>query len=127
MAAKFQYSRMARTAKRLIDRFGGPAALKAYYDTPNPDQPNRPGTRVSVEQNLQAVFLKYEEKHIDGTQVKMGDQRVLIEAMSLVLPVQLKGQIVRQLDGESEVWNIVTIKPLNPGGVRLIYTIQVRR
>lgn len=123
MAGQFQYARLARTAQRLIDRFGKTETIKGYFDTPNPSQPNRPGIRTFAELTPRAVFLNIEAKLIDGTLVKAGDMKVLVGAVSPALDPKITGTITRG----DEVWSIVKIEPLNPGGIKLLYTLQVRK
>lgn len=125
MATQFQYARLARTAQRLIDRFGVTEKIVGFVDVPNPTQPNRPGTRTEYNQNVSAVFLKIDEKLIDGTLIMAGDMKVLISPNMATLDPKLTGTITR--GSENEVWSIVNIKPLNPGGVKLLYTVQVRK
>lgn len=120
---KFNYARAARTAQRLIDKFGSKAKLVGFVDVPNTDQPNRPGTRTQFEQEFNMVFLNYKADDVDGTGIRQGDQKVLMSAMNVLIPAKLTGTIVR--DGEA--WSIVQIKILNPGGTRIIYTAQVRK
>lgn len=125
MAAKFQYTRMARTAQRLIDRFGIDEQIKGFVDTPNIDNPNRPGDRIFYDQTLPAVFLKIDEKFIDGTLIQAGDMKVLISPIGTNFDPQMTGTITR--NSENELWSIVNIKALNPGGIKLLYTMQVRK
>ena len=125
MATKFQYARLARTAQRLIDRFGITETIVGFVDIPNPDKPNRPGERVTYEVAAPAVFLKIDEKFIDNTLIKAGDMKVLLSPLDAKFNPNITGTITRT--SENEVWSIVEIKPLNPGGVKLLYTMQVRK
>lgn len=124
MAAQFQYARLARTAQRLIDRFGTVEKITGYVDTPN-QQPNKPPIRTLIELNAPAVFLDIDSKLIDGNLIKTGDMKVLISCLDITLEPSLKGTIGRLT--ENEIWTIQEIKPLNPGGIKLIYTLRVRR
>ena len=126
MAAQFQYARLARTAQRLIDRFGVTENMKGFTDgEPDPAKPNRPPARTLFDQNIKAVFLSIEAKLIDGELIKQGDMKVLLSPLSATIPPNLTGTITRNAEGE--VWTIVKCKPLNPGGIRLLYTLQVRK
>jgi hypothetical protein len=125
MSTQFQYARLARTAQRLIDRFGITENIVGFVDVPNPDQPNRPGSRIEYDQDVSAVFLKIDEKLVDGQLIKSGDMKVLVSPNMATLDVKMTGTISRA--AENEVWSIVNIKTLNPGGVKLLYTLQVRR
>lgn len=121
--ATFKYARLARTAQRLIERFGVKETLTGYTDVPNPTAPNKPPIRTPVVLQANAVFLDIDEKLIDGTLIKQGDMKVLLSCLEVTLPPQFKGTITQGAD----IWSIEQIKPLNPGGIRLIYTLQVRK
>lgn len=121
----YNYSRLARTAKRLIDKFGGPMTISGFVDSPNVAQPNRPGIRVPYEIKANAVFLDYKTEQVDGTKIQLGDQYCLASPQDVDIPPKLTGTIKR--DGESAEWSIVGFETLNPGGMKLLYTIQVRK
>lgn len=125
MAKKFDYMRLARTAQRLIDRFGVKETLTGYVDVPNPSAPNKPPIRSFSTLNANAVFLKIDDKLIDGTLIREGDMKVLLSALDVSIEPDFKGTISRTV--ENEVWSIESIKPLNPGGLKLIYTLLVRK
>lgn len=129
MAAKYQYAKLARTAQRLIDRFGNKETINGFVDVPNLAQPNRPGTRTPIVQQANCVFLNYESKMIDGTAIRAGDMKVLCSPLEASMPLNLTGTLTRT-DLQTlavENWSIVEIKELNPGGIKLLYTIQVRK
>lgn len=126
MAGQFQYARLARTAQRLIDRFGVSESIKGFVDgEPDPLKPNRPPVRTLIDQKAKAVFLDIDTKLIDGTLIKQGDMKVLLSPLDMTIPLKITGTITRELEGE--IWTIVKIKPLNPGGIKLLYTLQVRK
>lgn len=123
MAGKFDYTRLARTAQRLIDRFGKLEKITGFTDIPNPDQPNRPGTRTLVDENTNCVFLDIDSKLVDGNLIRSGDMKVLAAPLNMTLDPRMTGTITRG----AEIWSIVSIRELNPGGIKLLYTIQVRK
>lgn len=143
MAGQFQYARLARTAQRLIERFGNAETIKGFVDrveppyaddyaadyadpgTPAASAPNRPPVREPYTQGVKAVFLNIEDEDIDGILVKAGDMKVLVSPLTAKMRPLLTGTITR--DAEGEVWSIVKLKTLNPGGIKLLYTLQVRR
>lgn len=122
MTAAFNYARIAKSAKRLIDRFGGDLDIVATSIVPNPEG-WKPGTSTPYETALKGVFTKYEEKYIDGTVIQRGDQKVLIAAQGVTMPPNLTGFLKRG----TEKWTIVKIEPLCPGDTNIIYKIQVRQ
>jgi len=112
-------------AKRLITKNGQLVTLRSFTVSPgtNPDQPWRPGEPVPVDQSIEAVFLDYEQKYIDGETILTGDQRVFIPAEGLTSPPEQNGQVLRG----AEVWQIIAIRPLNPNGQAIMYELQVRQ
>ncbi len=112
-------------AKKLIKKNGQLVTLRGFAVSPgtNPDQPWRPGEPAPADQPIEAVFLDYEQKYIDGETVRMGDQRVFMPAEGLTSPPEQNGQVLRG----AEVWKIITIKPLNPNGQAIMYELQVRQ
>ncbi len=112
-------------AKKLIAKNGQMVTLRGYVegDAADPDKPWRPGAAVPSNQPIEAVFLDYEQKYIDGETVRTGDQRVFIPAEGLSTPPDPRGTILRG----SEVWKIIGLKPLNPNGQAIMYEAQVRQ
>lgn len=112
-------------AKKLIAKNGQLVTLRGYADAEpaDPDKPWRPGPSTPSEQTIEAVFLDYEQKFIDGELVRTGDQRVFIPAEGLTAPPDARGTVLRG----GEVWKIVGLKPLNPNGQAIMYEAQVRQ
>lgn len=123
IVAKFNYGMVVRTAQRLIKRFGGLINIVVTNITPATEgwKPGTAGEPTIIETD--GVFLNYEEKFIDGTVIKRGDQKVLFSAQDIAFPPEVSGTITRG----TEKWNIKSIKPLNPGGTVIIYSAQVRQ
>lgn len=112
-------------AKKLIAKNGQMVTLQGFSDADpaDPDKPWRPGAAAPSNQPIEAVFLDYEQKYIDGETVRTGDQRVFIPAEGLTAPPDPRGTILRGV----EVWKIVGLKPLNPNGQAVMYEAQVRQ
>lgn len=112
-------------AKRLIKKNGQVVTLRGFSGTPapDPDKPWKPGPNVPQDQPIEAVFLDYEQKYIDGELVRMGDQRVFMPADGLTVAPEVEGVILRG----AETWKIVNVKPLAPNGQQIMYEIQVRQ
>lgn len=123
-----EYDSAIELAKRLIAEKGQDATLRNL--TPgslaDSNKPWKPGATTNVDKTVRAVFLGYAQKFIDGTSIKTGDQRVLMAATdtsgAAVAP-QVDGLVLRG----SEKWKIIAIKPLNPAGEPIMYTVQVRQ
>lgn len=112
-------------AKRLIKKNGQPVTLRGFTaGTPaDPNKPWKPGVNVANDQTIDAVFLDYEQKYVDGTTIRTGDQRVLMPADGLTEPPQTDGLILRG----TEVWKIIKNEPLNPNGQTILHDMQVRQ
>lgn len=121
--ATFNYGKIAATAKRLIERFGGPISIVATNPGTDPVQTWKPTFNSPVTDNAKGVFTSYEQKFIDGTIIRQGDQKVLFSPIGLTVAPDLVGYIQRG----AEKWNVVVIEIINPGDTVLIYKAQVRR
>lgn len=112
-------------AKKLIKKNGQAVTLRGFTAgaAPDPAKPWKPGGNVAADQTIEAVFLDYEQRYIDGQTIRMGDQRVFMPAEGLTAPPEVDGQVLRS----AEVWKIVAVKPLNPNGQAIMYELQVRQ
>lgn len=116
-------------AKDLIKQFGHAVVLRNMIRGPIPDptRPHRPGPATFVDTSVDAVFLDYEQKDIDGTVIQMGDQRVYmpstgVDGVTSITPT-VDALVVR---GAEAPWKIITVRPLNPNGQQIMYDVQVR-
>lgn len=116
----FDYAKMRTTAERLIARFGRSAELRrakahgpAYDPTIGPDD----YCPVTV------VLGEYAVKEIDGTLIKAEDRKVTMSTEGVTITPETSDRL---LIG-STLYDIVTIKPLEPGGTVLLWKMQVRR
>ena len=112
----------------MIAEKGQTATLRGYTAAAPADstKPWKPGANSAVDKTVKAVFLGYAQKYVDGTLIQAGDQRVLLAATdtagATILP-ELEGLVLRG----SEKWKIIAVKPLNPAGEPIMYTLQVRQ
>lgn len=115
----FNYSGLASTATRLIDKFGGDVTLRIKTDGTY-DPIIGANTDVFTDTVVKGAKLDFDNREIDGTLIKLGDVKVIIDGLfdvgifSLILIGSDQYSIVRQI-------------PLNPGDTRLITTVQCRR
>ena len=112
-------------AKKLIKKNGQAVTLRGFTAgaAPDPAKPWKPGGNVAADQTIEAVFLDYEQRYIDGQTIRMGDQRVFMPAEGLAAPPEAEGLVLRGL----EVWKVIAVKPLNPNGQAIMYELQVRQ
>ena len=114
----FNYAATAATATRLLQRFGKACTLKRVSGTAyDPATGTNVPTYTDVPTTT-AVFA-YDQKYIDGTIIKQGDQRAY--CAPAVAPAQ----------GDRFTWNgatleVVAVKPVSPAGVPVLYEAQLR-
>lgn len=124
-----QFDWAVSLAKRLIKQDGQVVTLRnlSRAAAPDPTKPHRPGVATPLDRSVDAVFLDYEQKYIDGTVIQMGDQRVYMPSTATdgVTPVTPNpdGVIIRG----SETWKVIKVRPLNPNGQQIFWDVQVRQ
>lgn len=114
----YDYSSLASTAAGLIAKFGGPVTLHLFtegsYDPIN-------GTVQDTETDIvtRGVKLNFNNRDIDGTMIKQGDFRLLID-----------GEHVFGKDDSVTVegvrYQVINSEPLKTGDTRLITKAQCR-
>ncbi|MBF0481698.1 MAG: hypothetical protein HQK81_12330 [Desulfovibrionaceae bacterium] len=70
-----------------------------------------------------AIIDKYSSFMVNGTSVLSDDQRVYVAAAGLAAPPAAGDKLIMG----SNSWNIVRATPIQPGGVPLLYDLQVRQ
>lgn len=120
--AKFNYGPVIKTAQRIIKRFGGKITIVVTNSKPAA-QGWKPAIPAPISVEVDGVFAQYEQQFVDGTTIQQGDQKVIISAPDGLFTPNLVGHIVRK----GEKWNILNMKPLNPGGTVVLYVAQVRQ
>lgn len=130
------FSSLRLTAERLINENGRALTLQRH-DQVNPlvvaepwRKPDPAGANV-VSLTVLGVFTEYEKEDFDGSLVRRGDKRVLIAAKDLE-DVRSGSENIKVedfdtlLDG-SEIWKILTIEVIEPGPLRVLFDLQVRK
>jgi hypothetical protein len=135
----FDYARMAAMAERLLRRFG--TTVPVTFMAKDADATYNPASgQVSfgflnepyqIKYDTPAILLDYEQKDVDGTLVKLGDQKVYLPSSLpvtpktgdvLVIPIYEGGQIVSY-----DEFEIITSKPLAPAGIIVMHEVQARK
>lgn len=123
-----EYDSSVALAKRMIKKKGQPATLRTFLASQpiDPDQPWVSVDPVVKDQTVNTVWLDYAQQYIDGDAIRTGDQRVFAPATDTAdqpIDPAPDSRIIRG----SQVWQVVRIKPLSPGGPVVMYEIQVRQ
>jgi hypothetical protein len=118
----FDYAKTAATAARLLLKFGRAVTLTRV--TPGAYDPatGAPGTGTTATHAGTAALFEYQQKDIDGTHIRMGDQRAYIAPGLAVTP-----QTGDTLTIGSDVWSVIASRPLSPAGIVVLHEAQVRR
>ena len=117
---KFDYSRPAATAKRLLDRFGREGSLSrsvpgGYDPMTGPTDP------VDLQSACTVALLEFDNRQIDGELILVGDRRALIAP-----DVSFEPQAGDSLTVGSEVLQVVKNRPVSPAGVVVLHDCVVR-
>jgi hypothetical protein len=124
-----EYDSALALALKLIKKKGRPVALRHFSDAPVPDaqKPWRTGQAGYTDVPGHAVLLDFGdlgERYMPGTEVQVGDKLALMPASGLAATPDLRDTLV--FDGE-EPWAIINRRTLEPGGVPVLHSMQVRR
>jgi hypothetical protein len=114
----FDYPATAATATRLLERFGAACTLvrqtAGAYD---PATGSAPITTTSLDTT--AAVFDYAQRYIDGTLIKQGDRQAY--CAPAVTPAQ--GD---QFTWQGATFTVVSVKPISPAGVPVLFEAQLR-
>lgn len=116
----YDYSRLAETAKRLLGKFGQEMILQATvapaYD---PSTGGASGSQVS--ETKPGVIFPYKNgiTSMQEPLILAGDQQVFILLDAAPKPTD-------KLQVGSKQYSIINFKAIEPGGVTVLYELQVR-
>lgn len=115
------YVRLSQSAERLLRRAGRACTLtkraKGTYDASS----SRAAQGAPEHFPITCVTLEFNAREVDGTMILAGDLRAYTISKEAVPAV---GDMVT-IDGKQ--WRIEDPRPLNPGGVTLLYDLQLRK
>lgn len=113
-------------AQEMIAEAGCPVELVRYETERDPTMPWRAAGARETVQETSAVFVSYDERYVDGTVIQSGDRKAYVPAAGLAKPPALNAFL--RLGGvQGSRWKVVHVAPLDPGGVPILYVLQVRR
>lgn len=118
----FDYARTAATAQRLLERRGRAVTLTRKTTGAYDPATGAPGAGMTATHAGTAVLLEYAQRDIDGTHIRVGDQRAYIAPDLAVTP-----QTGDTLTVGGDTWSVIASRPLAPAGVIVLHDVQVRR
>lgn len=116
------YNNIAANVKASLGRAGMAASYVSVTNgVYNPSTGSVTATEATTQ--VSVVRLSYSEYEMNNTQIKQGDIKVLMDATSLSEDPKTEDKIVMN----SETWNIIDIKPLDPAGIVVMYELRLRK
>lgn len=131
MAEKFDYLESQQDADELIEEFGQVGAIRRT--TIVREHEWEEGVETTIFHSVKVAVLPIEEKNIDGTLIKAGDQQALISPVGLTVTpevgdiVLVNGAFIGSVYQGGEAWTVSMLKTLAPAGVTVLYDAVVSR
>lgn len=124
-----EYTSAIDLAARLIIKKGREAVFRSVKPgtVADPDRPWDQTPAPPDNQTLRMVFLDYEQKQVDGNDVKSGDKQVLMFAKGVRNLPKIGDKIIELPKHGGATWNIMMVDSLKPGEEVVMHTLQVRR
>lgn len=114
------YAEIAAGALESIAEAGQPVTLHRK-GPPGPFVPGQPVTPSVLEYLGTGALFGYKQRDIDGTLIKHGDQRLILDPQIEVAPKT--GDTVTV---GAKVYNVVDVGIVAPAGVAVLYKLQLR-
>jgi hypothetical protein len=117
----FDYAVTQATADRLIANFGRSMILRRNIDGVYENETGAVRT-TTQDWAIIGVKLDYQLADIDGTYIKISDQRIFVAPSFATVP-RPNDLIIIDL----EEWTVVRVETLKPADVVLLHEVQVRK
>lgn len=117
------YVKLQDTAQKILTNFGEDwvhrRVTKGTYDPANNTRTVDSTTNTTVK----AARLNYKRAQVTGEVIQQGDIKLVVEAKGLSVTPTVDDKMV---DG-TEIWQIIDIMEINPGGTPVYYEMQLRQ
>lgn len=114
----YNYPNIRATAERLIARFGQAGTIVRVTNSGDAWSP----TQSEESHAVTLVDLDYSDVAVDGTLIKRTDRMVYVSTAGVTITPGIADKIT--IGGVAH--EVVTVKPLSPGGVVVLWEIQAR-
>ena len=115
------YDSLAATADRMIERYGSVAVLNRVVPGAYDETTGATAAATTTVYTGRGAVFGYSQREINGTDVRAGDQRVMLAPTDMVLP-----QTNDTLTINGTTWAVVSARQVAPGGTSVYYEAQVR-
>ncbi len=114
------YANLAATARRLLTQFGTDVTL-TRTTTGEYDPATGSASQTTTTYTGKGARFDYTQREIDGTMIRVGDQRVYLEVDGFVMP-----QTGDTLTLGGRVYQVVAARSVDPALTAVLYDVQVR-
>lgn len=115
------YTRFASTALSLLTKFGATVTITRNQSTINPITGQTQSGVSGGPYYVVGVLTNYDDKDIDGTSIKAGDRKLILDSSAAPLKDDLLS-----MDSEN-LGKIVSIKTVKPAATVICYILQMRK
>lgn len=116
------YAGIGSMATRLLGKYGQTVTLTRTADGTYDTTDGTLTAGAQTEYECSAAVFDYAQQEIDGTQIRQGDRRVMLQATGDVpLPRSGDTLTIGSLD-----YTVVAVRTTSPGGTAVVYQLQVR-
>ncbi|MBX4872701.1 MULTISPECIES: hypothetical protein [Rhizobium] len=117
---KFDYERFAGLAQRLISKFGQTGIIKRI----TPPDPVLGGDSTSVDYPVKLVPMTYDQRYVDGTNVRASDRQLYISSVGLAIKPTVGDEAVT---ADGVAYHIIAVDPHNYDGITdVVFIVQGR-
>lgn len=121
------FAKLKATATRLIRKNGRDVVVVKESQVPkDPEKPWLGNQCVDQDETVRAAIVDYREQDIDGSRIKRGDRRALIEVPSDTDGNEIDLRFFDRLDDRGERWRMVNIQKIEPADITVVYDVQLR-
>lgn len=137
--AGFDYAKAARTAERLIGRFGRPQGVTLKRMVPGSGPDWNPGPPSWITYTCTAVILQASKGTIEAFDNRLERGSLIDEKLRYVVmspqmvrtsatgPDHIEPKSTDILEFDGSTWTVLGCTPLNPAGTPVYYPMGVRR
>ncbi len=127
MADEFYIQKRDVTAHNQIERRGFTMTLRSLTTpTIDPDTGAVTAVAVPVSTSVTGITRFFSQDEIDGKAIKANDLQALISAKETAAASIVPDTTMR-LIAKGVTYNVVRVTPTQPGGIDVLYRLQIRR